>query len=140
MIDYSDVNSLIENCFNEMSNASREKYDTDQADRTAALFITAQIKLSFLIEEVEMKAKNSKNEISRIEGEKYFEYKTLNVDKKITENMIVNYVAKSPDIVQCKYECAQHEANLKKWNYIFGILKDGHIYFRNLSKGKTWAE
>lgn len=140
MIDYSDVEEIIEKCFVEISAASRAKYDTDDADRTAALFLSAQMKLSFLIEEAEFKAKNSKNEIIRIEGEKYFEYKTNNADKKITENMLVNYVSKDADIIQAKRECATHEANLKKWNYLLSSLKDGHVFFRNLSKNKTWSE
>jgi hypothetical protein len=140
MIDYSDIETIIENCFNEIQGASRAKYDTEMADKTAALFLVAQMKLSFLIEEVELKAKNAKNEITRIEGEKYFEYKTSNADKKITENMLASYVAKEPDIVRARVECATHEANLKKWNYLLSTLKDSHIYFRNLSKNKTWNE
>lgn len=140
MINYTDTESLVEECFDEMATASREKYDTDKADRTASLFLVAQMKLSFLIEEVEMQARNAKNEIVRIEGEKYFEYKTVNADKKITENMLTNYVAKSSDIVNAKMTCAKYEATLKKWNYILNILKDGHIYFRNVSKNKNWSE
>jgi hypothetical protein len=140
MIKYLDVEELIEKCFSETEAASLNKYDSEKADRTAALFLTAQMKLSFLIEDSEMSAKNSKNEIARLEGEKYFEYKVDNADKKITENMIVNYVAKNPDIVTAKTECAKHEARLKKWNYLLNTLKDGHVYFRNLSKNKSWQE
>ncbi len=140
MVDYSDIESVIEQCFNEMNASSRDKYDFEKADKTASLFLLAQMKISFLIEDVEMKAKNSKNEISRIEGEKYFEYKTKNSDKKITENMLLNYVSKDADIVKAKLENVQFEANLKKWNYLLSILKDGHVYFRNLSKNKNWSE
>ena len=140
MVDVLDVENLISQCLDEASSASREKYDVDKADRTAALILVAQMKLSFLIEEIEMKAKNAKNEIARIEGEKYFEYKTNNTEKKITENMLTNYVAKDVEVVAAKRECAQQEASIKKWNYILNILKDQHIYFRNIGKNKTWAE
>ena len=140
MIDFSDVEDLIDRCFSEMHEASRDRYDAEKADKTAALFLMAQMKLSFLIEEVELKAKNAKNEITRIEGEKYFEYKTINADKKVTENMITNFVAKEPDIVNARRECATFEATLKKWNYVLASLKDGHVFFRNLSKNKTWPE
>ncbi len=140
MIDYSDVETLIEGCFNEMQSASRVSYDTDQADRTAALFLTAQMKLSFLIEDVEMKARNAKNEIERVEGETYFEYKMSKAGEKITENMITSYVAKEANVVKVKAECAQYEANLKKWNYILNVLNNGHVFFRNIAKNKTWAE
>lgn len=140
MIDYSDVESLIEECLTEMSDASREKYDAEKADRTAALFLKTQMKLSYLIEDIEMKSKNAKNEITRIEGEKYFEYKMQNDKIKITENMLSNHVNKDNDIVNAKIDCAKYESGLKKWNYLLGILKDGHIFFRNLSKNKNWSE
>jgi len=140
MIDYSDLEKVIEDCFNEISASSREKYDAEKADRTAALFLVAQMKLSLFIEEVELQARQAKNEISRIEGEKYFNYKTTGSDKKITENMLTNYLAKEPDIVASKLECAKQEAALKKWNYILSTLKESHLYFRNISKNKTWNE
>lgn len=140
MIDCSDVDIVIEQCFEAIQSASREKYDAVEAEKIAALFLVAQMKLSFLMEEIEMKAKNAKNEIVRIEGEKYFDYKNSSFDKKITENMLTNYVAKEVDIVKAKIECAQQESALKKWGYLLGVLKDGHIYFRNIGKTKTWAE
>lgn len=140
MIDYSDIENLVEQCFEQMQSASREKYDTDKADRTAALFLMTQLKLSLLVEEVEIKSRGAKNEISRIEGEKYFEYKTSNSDKKMTENMMASYISKDNDIVASKAEYTKHEANLKKWNYVLDVLKDGHIYFRNIGKNKSWSE
>lgn len=140
MIDYSDLETLIDKCFDEMSAAAMDKYDTDKADRTAALFLTAQMKVSFFIEEVEMKARHAKNEITRLEGEKYFEFKSKETEKKTTENMTASFVSRSPDIVAAKNEHAQSESTLKKWNYVLGTLKDSHIFFRNLAKNKTWAE
>jgi len=140
MIDYSDIEQIIEECFAELSSASREKYDSDKADRTAALFLKAQMKLSFLIEDIELQARQAKNEITRIEGEKYFAIQPTESDKKITENMRTNFIAKEPDIVSAKASCAKQEAALKKWNYVLDTLKNGHVYFRNLSKNKTWAE
>lgn len=140
MIDYADVETVIEQCFEEIQSASRSKYDADKADRTASLCLLAQMKLSFLIEDIEMKAKNAKNEIARVEGEKYFEYKSSGGDKKITENMITSFVAKEPEVVSIKLECAKQEATLKKWNYVLNTLKDSHVYFRNISKNKTWSE
>ena|ERR1700723_1900826 len=140
MIDYSDVEKLIEECFNEINASSREKYDSDKADRTAALFLAAQMKLSFLIEDIELRARQAKNEITRIEGEKYFEIKIAGGDKKITENALLSALAKEPDIVASKLECAKQEASLKKWIYVLNTLKDSHIYFRNLSKNKSWNE
>lgn len=139
-MDYSDIESILEKCFDELSNVNSDKYDSEMVDRTASLFLMAQMKLAFLIEEVDIKAKNSKNEISRIEGEKYFEYKNSNFDKKQTENTLTAMVAKDSDVVKAKQESAQYEAAIKKWTFILNSLKDGHIFFRNLEKNKTWSE
>lgn len=140
MIDYNDVEALIEQCFQETEKASRDTYDNLKADKTAALFLTAQFKLSILIEDIEFEAKNAKNEIARLEGEKYFDCKNENADKKTTESMITSYIAKSAEIIDAKKACAKSESTLKKYNYILNSLKDGHVYFRNLSKNKSWQE
>lgn len=141
MIDYSNVEKLIDECFTEIDASSRQKYDADKADRTAALFLAAQMKVSFLIENVELQARQAKNEITRIEGEKYFDFKTTGFgDKKITENMLANHVAKEPDVMAAKTKCAEQEAALKKWNYVLNTLNSAHVYFRNLAKNKTWSE
>lgn len=139
-MNFENIEEIIEKCFKELEKVNSDKYDAEMVDKTASLFLMAQMKLSILLEDAEMKAKNSKNEISRIEGEKYFEYKNSHLDKKITENMLTNYVAKDSDVVSAKRESAQYEANLKKWNYLLSSLKDGHIFFRNLGKNKSWSE
>jgi len=139
MIDYSDVEPTMEFCFEELDAASRDKYDSERADKTAASFLVAQFKLAFYIEEVEMQARGAKNEVSRIEAEKYYDFKVNGTEKK-TENMIASFVAKEPEIVDAKNEHAKQESNLKKLNNLLAILKDGHIYFRNIGKNKAWSE
>ena len=136
-----EIESLIEKCFQAMASASLERMDGEKADRNAALFLVAQMRLSSVIEEVEMKAKGAKNEIARVEGEKYFEYKVAGGSGgKVTEAMLVNSVAKDIEIVKVKEECARQEATLKKWGYVMNTLKDGHVYFRNVGKNKGWGE
>jgi len=140
MIDVTDIDIVINKCFAAMTTSSMEKMDTQEADKIAALFLVAQMKLSFIIENVEMLARGAKNEITRLEGEKYFEYKNSNLDKKITENMMSSYLAKDADIMKARQEHAKYESELKKWNYLLSTLKDGHYYFKNNSKNKIWSE
>ena len=140
MINYSDIEETIGKCFEAMEESSRDKMDQDKADQIAALCLVAQMKVSSLIEEVELKAKHAKNNISKVEGEKYFELKSSNTDKKITENMLLNYIAKDDEVIQVKQSCAEYEANLKKWTFILNTLKDSHHYFKNISKNKQWSE
>ena len=140
MADISEIETIIASCLDETTQASRSKYDSEKAEKTAALFLVAQLKISSLIEDLEMTSKQTKNEVSRIEAEKYFEYKMDNSDKKVTEGVLENYVAKHKDVMEAKKNAAMSEAALKKWTFIINTLKDGHLYFRNVSKNKTWQE
>jgi len=136
-----NLDNLIDKCMSEIEKAAEEKLDPDNAEKVAALFLYVQLKLANLIEQVELKAKQAKNEVSRVESEKYFECKNSSAasDKKITEATLTNYVLKDADVTQSKKDAAELESELKKWNYIINILKDGHVFFRNLSK-KAWQE
>lgn len=140
MIDTNDIQTIIEECLQELENASRQKYDSDKAEQTASKFLVAQLKASILIEDVELKSKQSKNEVSRLEAEKYYEIKISSKETKLTETTLTNLVAKNPEVVMAKDQFAIAESNSKKWYYILNTLKDGHIFFRNINKSKTWSE
>lgn len=133
-VDVDNVEDLISKCLKEISEAKQGNYDVDRAEMTAALFLETAIKLSILIEGIEFSAKHSKNEIERIEAEKYMEIKTANADKKITESAVSYMLAKEASVIDSKKQNAQDEATLRKWNNILNILKDSHVYFRGLGK------
>jgi hypothetical protein len=133
-IDDSEIESLIKKCLEEISEAKLGNYDVDRAERTAALFLEASIKLSMLIEGIEFSAKHSKNEIERIAAEKYMEIKTANADKKITETAVTQLLAGQAEVIDSKRQSARDEATLKKWNNILNILKDSHVYFRGIGR------
>jgi hypothetical protein len=135
-----ELEELISKCIGETSKAARAKYSPEEAERTAALFIEAQMKASLYIEDIELNVKLSRNEIERIEGEKYFEYRSGGGDKRITENALSAHIASDKDVCKIKDENARLEATLRKWTYIIGTLKDGHIFFRNVNKTKSWQE
>jgi hypothetical protein len=136
-IDKAALEAKIEKCLGETSRAAREKYSSDDADRTAALFLDTQMMLSLYLEDVEMQAKVSKNEIERVEAESYFEHKVA-ATGKATENYLTSMVAKDKAVVDAKNNCARLETEFKKWMYILNALRDGLTYFRNASKNKIW--
>ena len=131
------VYELIEKCLKELELAHKEKYESEKAEKTAAMFLLAQTKLVLFIEDTELRAREAKNEVSRIEAEKYFEYKNSMSGNKTTETMISQYVAKDEKVVESKSQAAKAEASLKKWSYVLATLKDRHIFFRNVGK-KNW--
>lgn len=133
-----ELQELIQDCIAETKTAHEVKYDAEQAEKTAAMFLHARLLLAQFIEDVELNAKQSKGEIDRIEGEKYFHYKeTINSDKKVTEAVLVAAVARDSEVVQAKKNWASSEAELRKYSFIMDTLKEGHIFFRNVGKGKN---
>lgn len=144
MYDAQEIENLIQKCIRETEEAQAKKYDPDKADKTAALCLEAQLKISYFIESIELKVKHMKNEISRVEGEKYFEIKSSNTDKKITEVALQQSLAKDPDVVKAKHEYAIAESEAKKFGYIINTLKDAHVFFRTLAKNNPtngkWSE
>lgn len=137
-----EFESMVENCFTELSSAYKEKYDIEKAEKTAALFLSTQMQLALFIEDIELKARHSKNEIERIEAIKYFEVKNDAVDgKKITEAALKQFIAKDADVINAKKANSEAEAELKKFNYLMSSLKDGVYFFRSLGKNKgIWNE
>jgi hypothetical protein len=67
-----EFEDLISKCFSELASASKEKYDSEKAEKTAAMFLSAQMQLAFFITDIELRARHSKNDISRVEAQKYF--------------------------------------------------------------------
>jgi hypothetical protein len=134
-----EFEELINKCFSELSIAAKEKYDLDKAALTAALFLKAQFQLAVFISDIELKARHSKNDITRIEAQKYFECKEAAAGKKLTEAALTNLVAKDTDVIEAKKANSEAEAELKKYNYLMSSIKDGHIFYRSLGK-KAWNE
>lgn len=132
-MDYQEIETLIDKCLEEISKASEGYYDHDTAEKSAALVLKTQMKLSYLIEEVEFKARMSKNEISRIEGEKYHDLKSA-ATGKLTDAALSAAIAKEPDVRQAKKQHAQDEAALKKWNYLGNTLTNSHLFFRGFNR------
>ena len=133
-----EVSKLIEKGLDELQKAQTQKYDKDVAERTASLFLIIQIKMASLLEDLELRAKHSKNMISSIEGDTYFRIKTENAGGKITESALTNLMAKDEKVKEIKAQAAKDEANLKKYNYLSNTIKDSHHYFKSLAKSTQW--
>jgi hypothetical protein len=133
-----EVSELIEKGLVELQKAQTEKYDIDRADKTASLFLIIQVKMANLLEDLELKAKHSKNMITSIEADVYYKIKSENTSGKITEGALTSLIAKDEKVREAKEQAAKDEANLKKYNYLSNTIKDGHHYFKSLAKKGQW--
>lgn len=132
-----EIEELIEKCFIELNSAHKEKYEAEKAERTAAMFLAAQMKLSIIMADIELQARHSKNEIERVEADVYFKTKEDNIVKKLSEASLTQYMSRDPSVIAAKTNSAKSEANLKKYTFIMASLKEGHLFFRGLSKAKN---
>jgi hypothetical protein len=131
------VQELVTKCLRETKLAHTEKYDPEKAELTAAMFLEARMQLSTFIEDVELRAKQAKTDVGRVEGEKYFFYKNQASEKKTTDAALAHLIAKDEDVIESKSVVASAESEYKKWVYLMETLKDGHHFFKMVGKGKS---
>lgn len=123
----------------EVNSAHKEKYDQEEAEKTAALCLEAQIELAEFLSDSEFLAKESKAEVERKESEQYFYYKGKAVGKT-SDAALKQEVARDKEVLAAKKTQFQAEADYNKWRNLFGFLKDAHHYFRGVAKGKSeWS-
>lgn len=132
------VEQLISEITVEIRKAHQAKYDPDTAERTAALILEAQKEVAEFLGDAEFLAKESKSKSDSIESQRYFFYK--NGSEKITEVALKQRVADDFERKDALTKQNRAESDYDKWKNLFGFLKDSHIYFRSLSKGRSdWA-
>lgn len=137
----SRVEDLIQQVSVELNIAHSKKYDAVQAELTAALILETQKELSEFLADAELISKEKKAEVERVEAEQYFYYKNqkngLNNETKITDTSLNRMVAKDKLVLAAKKEQYVAESDFSKYKNLFGMLKDSHIFFRGLAKGKN---
>lgn len=135
-MDQEELEKLIEKCLAELKLAYQGDCAPERAEKNAALFLEIQLRLAGYLSNAELKAKMAKSEVERISAQKYFEYKnpTIGFDRKLTEAALEHSIAKDEEICKTKEVMIKDEAEYKKWNYVINILKEGHIFYRNLGK------
>lgn len=139
-MDQEQLEEMLGKCLSELKLAADGKCNGDRADKNAALFLEVQINLSDYVSTAELKAKLAKNELERLSGQKYFEYKggTVAIGEKgagkLTEAALEQALCQDKEIAELKGEISKAEAEHKKWNYLLSTLSNGHIYYRNLGR------
>jgi hypothetical protein len=124
---------LISKVMIETAKAHNEKYDAEKAEKTAAMCLDARMHLSKFIEDVELRARQSKSDIERVEAERYFVYRDSKTEKKATEQSLKQFVAQDEFVIEANKQCAKAEAELKKWSYLMDCLKDSFYYFKSIA-------
>ncbi len=130
------VEDLILRISQELNIAHSRKYDAVQAELTAALILETQKELSEFLADAELISKEKKAEVERIEAEQYFFYKNA-PKEKITDVALGRMIAKDRLVLAAKKEQYQAESDYSKYKNLFGMLKEAHVFYRGLAKGKN---
>jgi hypothetical protein len=134
------VEDLISKISFELKVAHETKYDSAEAEKTAALCLRALTELSEFLAEADLISKEKKSDLESTSGERYmfykFNYKLDGNSVKLSDEGVGHLVAQDPKVKKAKSELYQAESDSNKWKNLFGMLKDAHIFFRGLSKGR----
>jgi hypothetical protein len=130
------VEDLIKQVSIELNIAHSKKYDAVQAELTAALILEAQKELSEFLADAELISKEKKAEVERVEAEQYFFYKGSQKEKT-TDVALTRLVSKDRSVLEAKKQQYEAESDFSKYKNLFGMLKDAHVFFRSLARGKN---
>ncbi len=131
----ASVKRMVAEVSSELVKVHSGKYDEKRAVRTAALALKAQFDLAEFLADVEGTAKGAKNSVKIIESTVYFDCRDAS-EKKISEAALQQMVAKDQRTANVESAAVEAEKTAKKWANVFNILKDAHIFFRNLGKSE----
>jgi hypothetical protein len=111
-------------------------FNPAKGERVAALALEGQLELTGFYADAEASAKNAKHTVEYTEGEIAAEHAKEAADKKVrvSEASLKRVASMSSEVKQARKDMVDLEREYKKWRYVFEILKEAHIFFRNIGK------
>jgi len=112
-------------------------FDLSKIEALAALALEAQIELADFYADAESYSRDAKNIAEDTESEvseEILRASINNSEKKPSDATIKRQATINQKVRDAKKQTVQLERNYKKWRYIYDMLKDAHIFFRNLGK------
>jgi hypothetical protein len=105
-------------------------------ENVAAMALEAQMELAQFYADAESSAKHAKHLVEYAEGETAAGYakKAAADDIKVTEASLKRMASISDEVKKAKKDLVDLERDYKKWRYVYEILREAHIFFRNIGK------
>jgi hypothetical protein len=138
-----EIETLCTYLLGEIKAAKEAKYDEKKAERTAAGFLEAQMELSKIIPGIELKAALLDPLIKKIKADAYVKFKGVGAKKSeggVSDATAKEMVATDQELLDKEQERLRLQSEYNKWKYIFDTLKEGHFFFKDVSRGKNnWS-
>jgi len=111
-------------------------FNPAKGERVAALALEAQIELSEFYSDAESSAKNAKYLVEYAEGEVAARHAKEAAEKKVrvSETSLKRVASISNEAKEAKENLLSIEKEYRKWRYVYEILKEAHIFFRNIGR------
>lgn len=125
--------------FSELAVDVQRAYDEgvtmEQAERLAAKFLGAQLKVAEELASIDLDSRMKKNGLKAIKSAVYMQAATAG-EKKPSEGFLENTVNLSKDVSDAQDRFDASDARKESLSIYLGIFKDAHIYFRGIAKGR----
>jgi len=105
----------------------------DQAEKEAAFFLSHQLNVSDALKAADLDVRMRKNSLKAVKAAIYMELCTKG-EKKPTESFLEHALNTNPLVSQAQDELDEAEVNFADLTRQFGVYKEGHIYYRGISK------
>lgn len=107
----------------------------DDAERLAARFLHAQMQISSSLQALDLDTRMRKSGVKAIRAAVYQQACTAG-EKKPTESALEHILNASPEVSGAQDAFDTSESERDALERYFGIFKDAHVYFRQVSKGR----
>jgi len=130
------VQRLLDVVQNELQKVRSGTFNPAKGERVAAVALEAQMELTEFYSDAEASAKNAKHVVEYTEGEVSAQHAREAAEKKVrvSEASLKRVASISDEVKQARKTMVDLEKQHKKWRYVFEILKEAHIFFRNIGK------
>lgn len=126
---------FIEKCTGVIQNAYESTPTLNEAEKLAALFLDAQLKVGSKLRSVDLDSRMKKAGLKALRAAVYKEEATKG-EKKPTEAMLTALIDSNDLVMQEQLSFDTAEVDKDELVNYLDVFKNAHIYFRGLSKGR----
>ena len=119
----------------DITSAYEGSVTVDDAEKLAAKFLAAMMKLTAMLKKVDLDSRMKKSGLKAVKAAIYMAEATK-TDKKPSDTMLGAMVDRSPLVQTSQSELDTAECSREELERYFSIFKEAHVYFRGIAKGK----
>lgn len=129
-----ELQALCDELSTDIQRAYEESISISEAERLAAKFLGAQLKVANALQVADLDARMRKSGLKAIKAQVYLE-NAAKGDKKPSDVMLNAMVDTSAEVLDGQGPLDEAETNVNLLKNYYDVFLNAHIYFRAISKG-----